>query len=148
MPRKKQGPRRLDEEEQRAANYVMGETDCDTENNVNINRELTNQLETAPAEALDDIVRAAGGDIDQETPNNDAGSSGANRVYNVIFDDDDDYNSEEDEDFVPQEDAKPKKPPAKKKAKVSVPKEVEEPVISEIDKELESLWGDAEASRK
>ena len=52
MPRKKQGPKKLDEDAQKAANFVMGEEEenGDTENNLEINKEITNQLREAPAE--------------------------------------------------------------------------------------------------
>ena len=95
MPRKKQGPKKLDEDAQKAANFVMGEEENgDTENNLEINRELTNQLREAPAADVDDIVQAASGSNTNEE-----------RSYNVIFDDDEEedieYISSEDEDFDP-----------------------------------------------
>ena len=93
MPRKKQGPRRLDEEEQRAGNFVMG---ADAENNEERNRELIERL----AEGSLYTVPVA---------------SSQSKMYSVIFDDDDDsYQSSEDEDFNPAVEAKKKSPKKKK----------------------------------
>ena len=63
MPRKKQGPRRLDEEEQRAGNFVMG---GDAENNEERNRELTERLASAPASEVNTIVQGVTGERGQE----------------------------------------------------------------------------------
>ena len=118
MPRNKQGPKKLDEDAQKAANFVMGEEENgDIENNLEINRELTNQLREAPAADVDDIVQAASGSNTNEE-----------RSYNVIFDDDEEedieYISSEDEDFDPvKAESKGKKTSKKspsKKSKSSV----------------------------
>ena len=165
MPRKKQGPRRLGEDAQRAANFVMGEDgdEEERENNINVNRELTAKLETAPANAVNDIIQSVGGVIPTEEEEGEGSGSGHSkapdqredqeRVYNVIFDDDeeDSYHSSEDEDFVPEPDTKPKKQRAKKSGTKRKQKNVdnnEETIVIEedveVDKELEALLEDAE----
>ena len=57
MPRKKQGPQRLDAEAQEAARFVMGETEASDENNARINQALTQTIREAPSEAVEDIIR-------------------------------------------------------------------------------------------
>ena len=58
MPRKKQGPQRLDAEAQEAARFVMGTNeDSEAESNAEINRALTETIRTAPAEAVEVIIR-------------------------------------------------------------------------------------------
>ena len=57
MPRKKQGPQRLDAEAQEAARFVMGETEASDENNAEINQALTQTIREAPSEAVEDIIR-------------------------------------------------------------------------------------------
>ena len=141
MPRKKQGPRRLDEDEQRAANFVMGE---DVEDNLEINRDLTKQLTEAPAAALDIVVNA----VEVDKPDEDQPSCSeraVNRMYNVVFDDDDEdsYHSSEDEDFHPEAEEKvvPKKKKSAGKASKQKTVEIEK---TEKDKELEGLLEDAD----
>ena len=59
MPRKKQGPQRLDAEAQEAARFVMGETEnSEAESNAEINQALTQTIQAAPAEAVEDILRS------------------------------------------------------------------------------------------
>ena len=58
MPRKKQGPQRLDAEAQEAARFVMGETEDSEANNAEINQALTETIQAAPAEAVEDIIRS------------------------------------------------------------------------------------------
>ena len=57
MPRKKQGPQRLDAEAQEAARFVMGETEASEGNNAEINQALTQTIREAPSEAVEDIIR-------------------------------------------------------------------------------------------
>ena len=58
MPRKKPAPKRLDDEEQRAANFVLGETENVEESaeNLQINRALTESLTNASASEVQDIL--------------------------------------------------------------------------------------------
>ena len=58
MPRKKPAPKRLDDEEQRAAVFVMGETDNveETAENIQINKALTESLTNASAASVQDIL--------------------------------------------------------------------------------------------
>ena len=158
MPRKKQGPRRLDEEEQRAGNFVMG---GDAENNEERNRELTERLASAPASEVNTIVQAVQS-VTEERVEEGEGSlytepvaSSQSKMYSVIFDDDDDsYQSSADEDFNPASEAKSKnKSPKKSSKKKSLyerfphifpnAKTAEADAIP-VDKELEALVEDAE----
>ena len=68
MPRKKPAPKRLDDEEQRAAVFVMGETenDAETAENIQINKALTESLTNAPASEVQDIVASV--QKPEETP--------------------------------------------------------------------------------
>ena len=95
MPRKKQGPRRLDEEEQRAGNFVMG---GDAENNEERNRELTERLAAAPASQVDTIVQGITGEGGEGSLYTVPVASSQSKMYSVIFDDDDDMIFQFDED--------------------------------------------------
>ena len=143
MPRKKQGPQRLDAEAQEAARFVMGSTeDPEAENNTQINKALTESIRAAPADAVGDILMRAGGSEEA------VGPSENSREYTVIIDDSDEdsYHSSEDEDFVP---TVPKRKggggggKARKKKPVPVVEVIEE---EEIDEELEGLLEDAQVS--
>ena len=159
MPRKKQGPRRLDEEEQRAGNFVMG---GDAENNEERNRELTERLAAAPASQVDTIVQGVTGEQGEGSGEQAEGSlytvpvaSSQSKMYSVIFDDDDDSNhSSEDEDFNPAAEAK-KKSPKKKKTLDEKKKKFHEKFshifpnaakadTPPVDEELQALVEDAE----
>ena len=161
MPRKKQGPRRLDEEEQRAGNFVMG---ADAENNEERNRELTERLAAAPASQVDTIVQEVASERNEGAGDQAEGSlytvpvaSSQSKMYSVIFDDDDDsYQSSEDEDFNPAVEAK-KKSPKKKKTLDEKKRKFHEkfPHIfphaakadtPPVDEELQALVEDAEVS--
>ena len=151
MPRKKQGPRRLDEDAQRAANFVMGEEteDGDTGENAEANRALTARLRDASAGEVENIVREAqgpdpgdGDDGDDPTSRHyTVPAASQNRMYNVIFDDDtESYHSSDDEDFDPVKEkvASPKKKKSPKKKPIFG--DTEEP---DVDPELEALFEDA-----
>ena len=150
MPRKKQGPRRLDEDAQRAANFVMGgETEeGDTGENAEANRALTARLRDASAGEVENIVREAQGPDDADGDGDDRTSrhytvpaASQNRMYNVIFDDDtESYHSSDDEDFDPRKEkvASPKKKKSPKKKPIFG--DSEEP---DVDPELEALFEDA-----
>ena len=58
MPRKKVAPKRLDDEEQKAAVFVLGETENteETAENIQINKALTESLTNAPASEVQDIL--------------------------------------------------------------------------------------------
>ena len=58
MPRKKQGPQRLDAEAQEAARFVMGEAEDSEENNAEINQALTQTSRAASAEGVEDFIRS------------------------------------------------------------------------------------------
>ena len=155
MPRKKQGPRRLDEEEQRAGNFVMG---GDVENNEEMNRELTERLASAPASEVNTIVQGVTGERMEEGEGSlytEPVASSQSKMYSVIFDDDDDsYQSSEDEDFNPASEAKikkksPKKSPKKKSLYEKFPHifpnaKTADAKALPVDKELEALVEDAE----
>ena len=149
MPRKKQGPRRLDEDAQRAANFVMGEEteDGDTGENVEANRALTARLRDASAAEVENIVREAQGPGDGDDGDDPTSrhytvpAASQNRMYNVIFDDDtESYHSSDDEDFDPVKEkvASPKKKKSPKKKPIFG--DTEEP---DVDPELEALFEDA-----
>ena len=58
MPRKKQGPQRLDAEAREAARFVMGEAEDSEENNAEITQALAQPIRAAPAEGVEDTIRS------------------------------------------------------------------------------------------
>ena len=152
MPRIKQGPRRLGEEEQKSGNFVMG---GDAENNEERNRELTQMLASAPACEVASIVQSVASEHQGPEAGQAEGSlysvpvtSSQSKLYSVIFDDDgeDSYHSSEDEDFNPDAEAKSKKKSPKKPPKKEVSNTSEETDSQLVDAELKALIEDAEVT--
>ena len=154
MPRKKQGPQRLDAEAQEAARFVMGEAEnSEGENNAEINQALTQTIRAAPAEAVEDIIRLKLNKNKIFSPNfsflfyRNVGGEAEPQQFSIIIDDDseDSYNSSEDEDFVPAPAVTKKRGGGgKSKKKKKKPVEIVEEEEEEIDVELEGLLEDAE----
>ena len=77
MPRKKVAPKRLDDEEQKAAVFVLGETENteETAENIQINKALTESLTNAPASEIQDILASVQKKAEGTTAYSEPGSS-------------------------------------------------------------------------
>jgi len=153
MPRKKPAPKRLDDEEQRAAVFVMGETDNveETAENIQINKALTESLTNASAASVQDILASVKKKeetpiieepgpsiIDGPSSSKNLRSSTTDKEYTVIFDDDDPLPSSEDEDYQPKYEGAVKIKVSRKKKRKKKSFSIFE------DKELEALIEDSQ----